>query len=69
MKFDRNTVLGLVILAALFIGFFVVTSKQQAEARKELAGQSYPLREPPQKSFLTRWNHLQRFESQSIALD
>jgi len=33
MKFDRNTVIGFSLLAALFIGFFVFTSKQQNEAR------------------------------------
>jgi YidC/Oxa1 family membrane protein insertase len=39
MKFDRNTVFGIVLLAALFIGFFVITSKQQADVRKEQARQ------------------------------
>jgi len=37
MKFDRNTVLGFVILAALFIGYFYFTNKQQAESRKQKA--------------------------------
>ncbi|MDP4261847.1 MAG: membrane protein insertase YidC [Bacteroidota bacterium] len=37
MKFDRNTVLGILLLAALFIGFFVITSKQQSEVQKERA--------------------------------
>jgi YidC/Oxa1 family membrane protein insertase len=35
MKFDRNTVLGFVILAALFIGYFFYTNKEQAAAIKE----------------------------------
>lgn len=39
MKFDRNTVIGFVILAALLIGYFSVTSKQQAAYRKEKARQ------------------------------
>ena len=34
MKFDRNTVLGFVILAALFFGYFYFTNQQQAESRK-----------------------------------
>lgn len=37
MKFDRNTVLGFVILAGLFIGYFYFTNKQQAESRKQKA--------------------------------
>lgn len=37
MKFDRNTVIGFVILAALFFGYFFVTNKEQAAARKEKA--------------------------------
>lgn len=37
MKFDRNTVIGLIVLAALFIGYFVFTSKEQAAYRKEQA--------------------------------
>ncbi len=35
MKFDRNTVLGFVILAALFIGYFYYTNKGQAALRKQ----------------------------------
>ncbi len=34
MKFDRNTVLGFVILALLFFGYFYFTNKQQKENRK-----------------------------------
>ena len=37
MKFDRNTVLGFVILAALFIAYFVYTNKEQAVYRKNKA--------------------------------
>ncbi len=37
MKFDRNTVLGFVILAALFFGYFYVTNKQQSDHRKKEA--------------------------------
>ncbi len=37
MKFDRNTVLGFVILAALFFGYFYFTNKQQSESRKQKA--------------------------------
>ena len=35
MKFDRNTVLGFVILALLFFGYFFFTNKQNAEYQKE----------------------------------
>ncbi|HEX7902810.1 MAG TPA: membrane protein insertase YidC [Chitinophagaceae bacterium] len=34
MKFDRNTVLGFLLLAALFIGYFVFTNKEQAAYQK-----------------------------------
>ncbi|HPG12303.1 MAG TPA: membrane protein insertase YidC [Chitinophagaceae bacterium] len=37
MKFDRNTVIGFTVLALLFIGYFAVTNKQQAEYRKQQA--------------------------------
>lgn len=39
MKFDRNTVLGFVILALLFLGYFYFTSKQQSEYRKQKAAE------------------------------
>lgn len=34
MKFDRNTVIGFLVLAGLFFGYFYFTNKQQAEYRK-----------------------------------
>ena len=37
MKFDRNTVLGFVILAALFFGYFFYTNKEQAVYKKQKA--------------------------------
>jgi YidC/Oxa1 family membrane protein insertase len=37
MKFDRNTVLGFLLLAALFIGYFVYTNKGQQAALKARA--------------------------------
>jgi len=37
MKFDRNTVVGFVVLAALFFGYFYFTNKQQSEYRKQKA--------------------------------
>jgi YidC/Oxa1 family membrane protein insertase len=37
MKFDRNTVLGIVILGALFIAYFIYTNKEQAVYRKNTA--------------------------------
>ena len=37
MKFDRNTVLGFVILAALFFGYFFFTNKEQDAVRKQKA--------------------------------
>jgi YidC/Oxa1 family membrane protein insertase len=39
MKFDRNTVIGFVILAALFFGYFYYTNQEQAGYRKEKARQ------------------------------
>ena len=35
MKFDRNTVIGFVILAALFFGYFYYTNKEQSAYRKD----------------------------------
>ncbi len=37
MKLDRNTVLGFVILAALFFGYFFYTNKEQSSYRKKKA--------------------------------
>jgi len=37
MNFDRNTVLGFIVLALLFFGYFWYTSKEQAAFRKEQA--------------------------------
>jgi YidC/Oxa1 family membrane protein insertase len=37
MKFDRNTVIGFVVLAALFAGYFIVTSNEQKAYMKQKA--------------------------------
>lgn len=37
MKFDRNTVIGFVILAGLFFGYFYYTNKDQAEFKQRQA--------------------------------
>ncbi len=34
MKFDRNTIIGFVLLAALFIGYFTIINKDQAAYKK-----------------------------------
>src|SRR6476661_1026432 len=39
MNFDRNTIIGFVILALLFMGFFYYNSQQQAAYQKERARQ------------------------------
>lgn len=42
MNFDRNTVLGFVILAALFFGYFYFTNQEQSAVRKQkLKEQAY----------------------------
>jgi YidC/Oxa1 family membrane protein insertase len=56
MKFDRNTVIGFVILAGLFFGYFFFTNKQQSEHRREQARQdsidlaNKPKQDPAQAS-------------------
>jgi YidC/Oxa1 family membrane protein insertase len=40
MKFDRNTVIGFVVLAGLFFGYFYFTNKQQSEHRKKVAAEN-----------------------------
>ena len=37
MNFDRNTVIGFILLAVLFLGFFYYTNKQQASLQKQRA--------------------------------
>jgi YidC/Oxa1 family membrane protein insertase len=39
MNFDRNTVIGFILLGALFFGFFYFTRQQQAELQKQKAYQ------------------------------
>src|SRR5215471_10463367 len=39
MNFDRNTVIGVLVLAVLFAGYFWYTTKEQAAFRKEKARQ------------------------------
>jgi YidC/Oxa1 family membrane protein insertase len=39
MNFDRNTVIGFILLAILFFGFFYYTNKQQAALQKQRATQ------------------------------
>src|SRR5688572_1317393 len=39
MKFDRNTVIGFVVLAALFFGYFFYNNQEQSAYRKEKAKQ------------------------------
>ena len=39
MNFDRNTIMGFLVLALLFVGYFWWTSKEQANMRKERARQ------------------------------
>lgn len=45
MKFDRNTVLGFLILGALFIGYFIYTSKSAQKTQKLRAEQAKKDRE------------------------
>lgn len=40
MKFDRNTVVGFVVLAALFFGYFYFTNQQQSDYRKKKAAEA-----------------------------
>ncbi|MEI2823839.1 MAG: hypothetical protein V9F02_10485 [Chitinophagaceae bacterium] len=35
MKFDRNTVIGFVLLGILFIGYFAIINKDQKATRKQ----------------------------------
>ena len=37
MNFDRNTVIGFVVLAALFFGYFYCNNKEQAAFKQEQA--------------------------------
>ena len=41
MKFDRNTVIGFVVLAALFFGYFYYTNLEQAAYRKNKAREEF----------------------------
>ncbi len=41
MNFDRNTVIGFVVLAALFFGYFYFTNKQQATYQQKKAAEKH----------------------------
>ncbi len=41
MKFDRNTIIGFVILAALFFGYFYYTNQEQTAFRKQKAREEF----------------------------
>ena len=41
MNFDRNTVIGFVILAALFFGYFYYTNQEQSAYRKQKAREQF----------------------------
>lgn len=45
MKFERNTVIGFVVLALLFFGYFYFTNKQQSEYRKQKAEEAKILKQ------------------------
>ena len=45
MKFDRNTILGFLILGALFIGYFIYTSKETNALNKKRAEEAKLVRE------------------------
>ena len=50
MKFDRNTVIGFVILAALFFGYFFYTNQEQAAYQKGEGKNRTPLQMPTGQS-------------------
>src|SRR6185436_10483158 len=63
MKFDRNTVLGFVILALLFFGYFFFNNKEQnayrkkklaEQAREQVIADSLALINKPKQDSLTR---------------
>src|ERR1043166_3156478 len=41
MKFDRNTVIGILILGLLFVGYFWTTSKENAKLREKQAREQF----------------------------
>ncbi|MBO9682907.1 MAG: hypothetical protein J7502_09615 [Flavisolibacter sp.] len=53
MNFDRNTVIGFILLGALFFGFFYFTRQQQGELQKQRAYQDSVVKA---KDSLTRLN-------------
>lgn len=65
MKFDRNTLIGFVLLAGLFIGFFVITSKQNNEAQKQVEIET--AREQARRDSLDRINKPQEDSLRRIA--
>ncbi len=67
MKFDRNTVLGFVILAALFFGYFYYNNKEQAAYQKTKAREQF-VKDSIAKASLPRVDSLALLKD-SIAAD
>ena len=66
MNFDRNTVLGFVVLALLFFGYFWYTNKEQATLRKQQARiDSIANANKPKADTLTFRNDSVRIDSQN----
>jgi YidC/Oxa1 family membrane protein insertase len=67
MKFDRNTVIGFVVLAGLFFGYFFITNKEQQAYRKDKAIQdSIALANQPKKSADTTANRIDSVRRDSM---
>jgi YidC/Oxa1 family membrane protein insertase len=67
MNFDRNTIIGFVILAVLFVGYFFYTSKEQATYRKNKAIQdSIEYAKHPRPKFDTLTQKLDSAKADSV---
>lgn len=64
MNFDRNTVIGFILLALLFFGFFYYTNKQQAALQKQRALQDSVARRA--KDSIDRVNQQKRTQTQFV---
>lgn len=56
MNFDRNTVIGFILLGALFFGFFYFTRQQQGELQKQKAYQDSVVRAKDSLARLSKQN-------------
>lgn len=70
MNFDRNTIIGFILLAILFFGFFIYTNKQQAALQKQKAREDSiaHVKDSTERGNLQKQNPVTKNDSANVAV-